>query len=155
MDFLFRHPRWKGRAHEVLIPVKEVFCGDSTARSPEGARLVSAALRFIAANRLRDISPADVVAHLGCNRRFAERHLRETCGKTMRQAIEEARMEEARRRLVEGESVGAVVRDMRFTSVNQFYRIYKRHFGHTTRGGEGTGGTLGAATARRRGSRPE
>ncbi len=52
----------------------------------------------------------------------------------MRQVIEEARMEEARRRLVEGESVGAVVRDMRFTSANQFYRIYKRHFGHTTRG---------------------
>ena len=26
---------------------------------------------------------------------------------------------------------------MRLTSANQFYRIYKRHFGHTTRGGEG------------------
>ena len=33
LDFLFRHPKWKGRPHEVLIPAKGVFVGESTARS--------------------------------------------------------------------------------------------------------------------------
>ena len=133
LDFLLRHPKWKGRVREVLIPAKEVFCGESTARSPTAARLANAALDFISANRLRNLSPDDVAAHLGCSRRLVELRLSETCGKTLHQTIEEARMEEARRRLREGETVRAVVRDMRFTSANQFYRIYKRHFGHTTR----------------------
>ena len=42
-------------------------------------------------------------------------------------------MKEARRRLQDGCSVSAIVKSMGFTSANQFYRIYKRHFGHTTK----------------------
>ena len=30
-----------------------------------------------------------------------------------------------------GESVNGIVKAMHFTSANQLYRIYKRHFGHT------------------------
>ena len=133
LDFLLRHPKWKGRVREVIIPAKEVFCGESTARSPAAARLAKAALGFISANRLRNISPEDVAAHLGCSRRLAELRLSEVCGKTLHQAIEEARMEEVRRRLREGETVRDIVRDMRFTSAKQLYRIYSRHFGHGTK----------------------
>ena len=42
-------------------------------------------------------------------------------------------MKEAGNRLRRGETVRDIVRSMQFTSANQFYRIYKRHFGHTLR----------------------
>ena len=42
-------------------------------------------------------------------------------------------MEEAMRRLKGGATANEIVKSMRFTSANQFYRIYKRHFGHTIR----------------------
>ena len=72
LDFLFRHPKWKGRPHEIVIPAGEVFVGESTARSVPAAHLVRMALDYINENRARDISPADVVAHLGCSRSLAE-----------------------------------------------------------------------------------
>ena len=134
LDFLFRHPNWKGRPHEVLIPAKEVFVGESTARSVSAARLVKMAMDYISENRKRDISPSDVAAHLGCSRSLAELRFAQVRGTTMRMAIENVRLAEADRRLQNGESVGDIVRDMRFTSANQFYRIYKRHFGRTVRG---------------------
>ena len=42
-------------------------------------------------------------------------------------------MEEAKRRLKGGATANEIVKSMHFTSANQFYRIYKRHFGHTIR----------------------
>lgn len=48
-------------------------------------------------------------------------------------AIEDARMAEAQRRLKDDASVADIVKAMHFTSANQFYRIYKRHFGRTIR----------------------
>ena len=133
LDFLFRHPKWHGRPHEILIPAKDVFAGESTARSVSATRLVNMAQEFIAANRLVKIAPADVARHLGCSRQLAELRFSQICGKTIRKAIEDARMEEAKRRLKGGATANEIVKSMRFTSANQFYRIYKRHFGHTIR----------------------
>ncbi len=145
LDFLFRHPGWRGRPHEVLVPARGIYGGESTAHSPVAARFVADALDFISANRLRNITAADVVAHLGCSRQLAALRFSEACGKTMHQAIEEARMEEVQRRLRDGASVRDIVRDMRFTSANQLYRIYHRHFGETMR----DGASLTQASARR------
>ena len=49
LEFLLRHPKYKGRMRESLIPAKEIFVGESTARSPIAARLAAAALRDIRA----------------------------------------------------------------------------------------------------------
>ena len=133
LDFLFRHPKWHGRPHEILIPAKDVFAGESTARSVSATRLVNMAQEFIAANRTVKIAPADVARHLGCSRQLAELRFSQICGKTIRKAIEDARMEEAKRRLKGGATANEIVKSMHFTSANQFYRIYKRHFGHTIR----------------------
>ena len=133
LDFLFRHPKWHGRPHEILIPAKDVFAGESTARSVSATRLVNMAQEFIAANREVKIAPADVARHLGCSRQLAELRFSQICGKTIRKAIEDARMEEAKRRLKGGATANEIVKSMHFTSANQFYRIYKRHFGHTIR----------------------
>jgi len=133
LEFLFSHPKWRGRPHEILIPAKEVFSGESTARSVSAAKLVTMAQAFIKSNRTRRISPNDVAAHLRCSRKLAELRFSQICGTTLRMAIENARMEEAQGRLQRGGSVADIVKAMGFTSANQFYRIYKRHFGHTIR----------------------
>lgn len=137
LDFLFRHPKWHGRQHEILIPAKGVFAGESTARSALATKLVKMAQEFIAGHHAEKISPDDVARHLGCSRQLAELRFSQICGKTVRRAIEDARMGEASRRLKNGEAVRDVVKAMHFTSANQFYRIYKRHFGHTLRQTDG------------------
>ena len=133
LDFLFTHPKWRGRPHEVLVPAKGVFAGESTARSVSATRLVNMAQAFIAKNLSGKLSPAEVAAHLGCSRNLAELRFSQICGTTLHKAIEDARMEEVRRRLGNGERVRDIVKEMHFTSANQLYRIYKRHFGSTIR----------------------
>ena len=139
LEFLFRHPKRKGRPHEILIPVKDVVARESTARSLPAAKLVRNALDFIAANRMRNIGRNDVVAHLGCSLQLAELRFRQIAGTTIRMAIENARLEEAARRL-RSESVRQVAQEMGFTSANQLTRIYRRHFGKTiTQGADHSG----------------
>ena len=64
LNFLFHHPKLNSRPHEVLIPAKEVFAGESTARSVSAARLVKIALDFISENRHRAVSPEEMVARI-------------------------------------------------------------------------------------------
>ena len=133
LEFLLSHSRSKGRMHEVLIPAKGVFSGESTARSVSATRLVNSAREFIAANSMRSLAPKDVVAHLGCSRRLAELRFSQISGTTIHKAINDARLTEVRRRIRNGESVNGIVKAMHFKSANQLYQMYKRHFGHTTR----------------------
>ena len=133
LDFLFRHPKWKGRPHEILIPANSVFCGESTALSPSSQRLVEKALDFIAKNHMRRLTPSDVFAHLGCSRQLANLRFSQVGGTTIHAAIEKARMEEVQRRIRSGEKTRDIVKSMQFASTNQLYRIYKHHFGHTLR----------------------
>lgn len=131
LEFLFRHPKWKGRPHEIVVPAGDLFIGESTVQSSSAAHLVKTAHDFIAESLNRKITPSDVVAHLGCSRSLAELRFSQMEGKTIRKAIEDARLDEVQRRLANRETVRTIVRSMQFTSANQLYRIYKRHFGHT------------------------
>lgn len=133
LDFLLNHPRSRGCMHEVLVPAKDVFAGESTARSISATLLVNAALEFISANCARAISADDIAANLGCSRRLVELRFRQVAGATIHKAIADARMGEVRRRIQGGKSVKSIVREMHFASPNQLYRMYKRHFGETTR----------------------
>ena len=129
LDYLFCHPGRKRRPHEVLVAARTVIAGDSTALSSATSRLMAEAKSFIAANRAGRISPEDVAAHLGCSRRLVDFRFTQTEKTTVRKAIEDARMEEARRRLRAGELGHDIAKSMQFTSANQFYRMFKRHFG--------------------------
>lgn len=133
LNFLFHHPKLNSRPHEVLIPAKEVFAGESTARSVSAARLVKIALDFISENRHRAVSPEEVVARIGCSRRLAELRFSQIADTTIHLAIEKARMDEVQRRLKAGANANVIAKELQFTSANQLYRIYKRHFGHTIR----------------------
>ena len=133
LDFLFRHPNFGGRLRETLVPARRVFIGASSMRSAATARIVEKALKLIDEGKTRAISPAEIASRLGCSRQFADRCLMAGCGKPLHKAIEDARMAEAELRLKEDVSVADIVKAMHFTSANQFYRIYKRHFGRTVR----------------------
>ena len=81
---------------------------------------------------MRNIGRNDVVAHLGCSLQLAELRFRQVAGKTIRAAIEEARMNEVNRRLrQEVFSVQETAKALGFTSANHLTRIYRRHFGRT------------------------
>ena len=133
LEFLLRHPKYKGRVRETVVPAKEIFAGESTARSVSATRLVNIALDFISANCTKDLSPNDVIAHLGCSRRLAELRLSQISGTTIHKAINTARLNEVQRRIRLGECVGSVVKAMHFASAKQLYQMYKRHFGKTIR----------------------
>ena len=89
--------------------------------------------RTIAKADGRAILPEEVIAHLGCSRRLAELRFSQIAGTTIHQAIEKARMDEVQRRLKSGVNANTIANELQFTSPNQLYRIYKRHFGHTIR----------------------
>jgi len=131
LGFLFAHPRRQARPHEILVPACEIVIGESTPHTANAAALVRKALDFIVANKRQRLTPADVVRHLGCSRQQAERRFAELRSSTLRKEIESVRMSEAQKLLNEGSSVRSVVRTLRFTSENQFYRIYRRHFKRT------------------------
>ena len=133
LDFLFRHPNFNRRLRETLVPAKRVFIGASSMRSAATARIVEKALKLIDEGKTRSISPTEIASRLGCSRQFADRCLSAVCGKPLHKAIEDVRMAEAQRRLKDNASVADIVKAMHFTSANQFYRIYKRHFGRTIR----------------------
>lgn len=134
LKFLLCHPKYKGRVREAVVEAKDVFVGESTARSASSARLVETAMKFIKTNCARPLSTNDVVAHLRCSRRLAELRFSQILGETIHAAISKARMNEAERRLRSGKNVATVADEMRFSSANQLYKAYKRHFGRTIRG---------------------
>ena len=133
LDFLFRHPKFRGRLRETLVPAKRVFAGESSMRSTATARIAEKALKLIDENLINRISPTEMAKRLGCSRQFADRCLSAACGKPLHKAIEDARLEEVRRRLKGGATASEIAKSMHFTSVSQLYRTYKRHFGHTIR----------------------
>jgi LacI family transcriptional regulator len=133
LDFLFRHPNFRGRLRETLITAKSVFAGESSMRSTATVRLAENTIRIIDENLTSGISPTEIAKRLGCSRQFADRSLSVVCGKPLHKAIEDARLEEVRRRLEGGATVREIAKSMHFTSANHLYRIYKRHFGHTLR----------------------
>lgn len=77
----------------INCPVLKIVERESTSPLSPAAHLIARALEFIAANAARNISVADVVAHLGISRRLADLRFREIEHRTIRQAIEDRRLE--------------------------------------------------------------
>ena len=87
LDFLFRHPNFRGRLRETLFPAKRVFIGESSMRSTTAVRLAEKALNLIDENLTNRISPTEIALRLGCSRQFADRCLSAFCGKPLHKAI--------------------------------------------------------------------
>ena len=133
LEFLFRKPNFHGRRREVLIPANGIYNGESTIRSATTAHIAEDAIRLIHDNLADGISPNEIANHLGYSRRFVDMCVSSAYGKPLHKAIENIRLAEAQRQLQAGNSVRDIVKSMHFSSANQFYRIFKRHFGKTVK----------------------
>ena len=119
---------------EIVIPVTEISLRDSTRGAPSASRLVADAQRFIESNAERPLSPKEIAAQLGRSRRLVDLRFRQSLGKTLSEAIEDARMSRVVGELADpGASVVQIARKLNFKSANQLSRIFKRHYGKTIR----------------------
>ena len=128
MEFLFRHPNFRGRRREMIVPAEGIYAGESTKQSKTARQIAQTAIRIICESVTDGISPEEIASRIGCSRRYADKCLSAIHGKPLHKAIEDMRLDEAKRRLQDGIPVRDIVKSMHFTSANQFYRIFKRHF---------------------------
>lgn len=77
----------------VFMPPGAVVERESTAPASPAAHLVDRAQDYIFAHAVDGISVSDVVRHLGCSRRLADRRFGESTGSSIRRAIEDRRLE--------------------------------------------------------------
>lgn len=132
LQFLFQHPKTRGRPHEILVPVKEVITRESSTRSIPAIQLVEHAMSFIRTNSARDLKRRDVAAHLGCSLQLVELRFRQILGSTIRATIATTRLEEAARRLKSSHvTVRQIAQEMHFNSASHLSRVFRRHFGCT------------------------
>jgi LacI family transcriptional regulator len=90
-------------------------------------RMVAAALRYIRRNHAGTLQVSDVVAELPVSRRSLERRFRETVGTTIHDQIMLARIEKARRLLIETEDpLKRIAEQSGFSSLEHLCKAFKK-----------------------------
>ncbi|NLH82189.1 MAG: helix-turn-helix domain-containing protein, partial [Phyllobacteriaceae bacterium] len=84
---------------------------------------------WIVAHLDRPLGLADLAERAAMSLRSFSRHYRAATGRTPARAVEELRLESARRLLEQGQPIGRVVRQCGFGSEETLRRIFHRHFG--------------------------
>lgn len=121
-------------SREIVIPAKGVTVRKSTSRACPTAHLPTDILSFIQANFTRTISVADITAGLGCSRRLAEMRFRQIDGRSIREALEDVRLENAKDLLVTGElTVAEIARRCGLGSPERLSRLFRRKTDNTIR----------------------
>lgn len=122
-----------GRIQEprrILVEPIRVVARRSTDVLALDDRQVARALRFIQDNAVRPINVADVVRHVGCSRRTLELRFQQILGRSANREIQQARLERAKRLLVETDlSVVRVAEAAGFASSNYLIRLFHRRIG--------------------------
>lgn len=123
-----------GRPRLVVLKsaVREILTRDST-RTPQPAEhLIRRAKRFIEENDARNLTPADVVAHLGISRSLADLRFRELTRKTLGETIAAARVGAVKRKLMSSRAtVTEIARACGFPNAPALVRFFKRETGLT------------------------
>ena len=126
-----RTPQTTPRRVFVDAPNSVVVRG-TTDVLPPGLALVQRAQDYIALNAATGVSVDDVVAHLGVSRRLAYLRFKEFTGTTIHAAINAARIEVVKRKLLSSQSSIDMIADTcGFTNHNQLKVIFKRLTGMT------------------------
>ena len=114
----------------IYIPPVSVMERASTKPVLPAATLVARTKAYIEAHGCERIDVADVVGHLGVSRRLAELRFRQMEGKSIRRAIEDRRMEEAKRLLSKTRlSVTAIAERIGLSGQNRLSHVFKSRFG--------------------------
>ncbi len=127
---MLRGRRSADKPKPVYIPPVEVIERASTKPVLPATALVARARTYIAAHGCERIDVADVTGHLGVSRRLAELRFRQAEGKTIRRAIEDRRMEEAKKLLSRTDlTVTEVARRIGLSGQNRLSHVFKSRFG--------------------------
>lgn len=115
---------------------KDILCGqiriverESTDPLPPSGSLVKKALAFIRQNVTRGIDVRDVVAALHVSRRLADLRFHETLGRSIHQAIEDARMAIAEKNLKKShKSLAQIALDSGYRSIKTFETAFRKRY---------------------------
>ena len=114
----------------ILIPPVCIMERASTRPVLPAATLVKRAKAYIEAHGCERMEVADVVGHLGVSRRLAELRFRQMEGKSIRRAIEDRRLDEAKRLLRRTRlSVTEIAGRAGFSGQNRLSHVFKSRFG--------------------------
>ena len=126
--------RHRARRYDFAVPVRRLVARASTAPASPGGSLVRRALDFIDAHALDGIGSADVVRELGVSRSLLDLRFRELGGGTVLQAIQERRLREVARQLLEtDDSIEEICRAVGAGDVSGLRRLFRRRFGCSMR----------------------
>ena len=115
---------------QIHIPPVSVVERASTKPVPPATTLVAQTKAYIADHACERIDVMDVVRHLGVSRSLIEKRFRQMEGTSLRRAIEERRLAEAKRLL---EKTSLPVREIAarcgFSGQNRLSHVFKTRFG--------------------------
>lgn len=120
------------RPRTLVSPIVGVVERESTKPLSPAAHLVRRALRYIDANAAKGIGVADVAAHLNVSRRLADLRFREIENTSIRQAIEDRRMNIAEKAMSEtNRPIRQVARESGYRNIKTFEAAFRRRYGTT------------------------
>ena len=120
----------RGSRKPIYIPPVSIMERTSTKPALPAAALVKRAKAYIASHGCERIEVADVVGHLGVSRRLAELRFRQMEGVSLRRAIENHRLGEAKKLLSRTDlSVTAIAERVGFSGQNRLSHVFKARFG--------------------------
>ena len=127
--------RRKTGLKRVYMPVGSVVERESTAPIPPATHIVRRIREYIAAHATEKIGVDDIVRHLGnISRRMADRRFREATGGSIRRAIEDARLEMVKRRLLTSDlNISKISRLCGYPNVQRLKYVFKARFGMSMR----------------------
>ena len=118
------------RPHALTCPVLRIVERGSARPLTPSAHLVRKAREFIRAKAERGIDVADVVAHLKVSRRLADLRFREVENRSIRQVIEDRRMELAEKALAETDwTLRRIAAASGYRNVKTFEAAFRRKHG--------------------------
>jgi len=120
----------RGSRKPIYIPPVSIMERTSTKPALPAAALVKRTKAYIASHGCERIEVADVVGHLGVSRRLAELRFRQMEGVSLRRAIENHRLSEAKKLLSHTDlSVTAIAERVGFSGQNRLSHVFKARFG--------------------------
>ena len=130
LDRLMTRPVRKGR--QIVCPAIGVIERESTRPLTPAAHLIRKARQFIRDQAAHGITVADVAFHLNVSRRLADLRFREVENRSIRQVIEDRRMELAEKALAETDwSLRRIAAASGYRNVKTFEAAFRRRTGHS------------------------
>lgn len=125
----------RGKTNSTILirnSVREIFNRDSTRVVQPAEHIIRNAKAFILQHAAENITPRDVVRHLGVSRTLVDLRFRELNAVSLRQQIALARVGEIKRRLMTTkDSLTQIARACGFTGSPALSRYFKRETGMT------------------------